>query len=148
MGQKAMKSQRVETRHPRIEAQMNWLLIVLAFLSCATCAEAAEVWTCSYPSDGVQGLGRFEVAPPDLIDADAQEHYRILENNAYGLVATSSASRERPEWDWKWKPGDPPQVGAASIVINKETGEFWWGWMFAGGGRVPNEMTHGTCRKD
>jgi hypothetical protein len=73
---------------------------------------------------------------------------RILENNAFGLVATSSISKERPDWNWQWKPGDPHAVGAASVVINKETGEFWWGWMFAGGGRVPNEMTHGTCRKN
>ena len=123
----------------------------LILVTCATCVEAAEAWTCSYPipTDAAPGLKRFELVPPDLIDADTQEHYRILENNAYGPVATQSFSRERQEWNLKnlkWKPGI--EVGAASIVVNKGTGEFWWGWMFAGGGRVPNEMTHGTCRQD
>jgi hypothetical protein len=127
---------------------MRLPIMVLALLSCGTCAEAGEAWTCSYPSQGVVGLSRLELAPPDLIDKDTQEHYRILENNAHGLVATQSVSRERPEWNWQWKPGDGPAVGAASVVINKETGEFRWGWMFTGGGRVPNEMTHGRCRKD
>jgi hypothetical protein len=49
---------------------------------------------------------------PDLIDTSSQDHYRILQNNDYGLVATLAVSGfQEGQKD--------PAVGAVSIVINK-----------------------------
>jgi hypothetical protein len=126
---------------------MNRLLIMLAFLSCATCAEAAEAWTCTYTvpigsgtvSDPV--LTRFEVSPPDLIEAKHHHHYRILQNNDFGLVAASSISEiEEAQKD--------PTVGAFTVVINKRTGEFWLSTTIAGQAAVVNQPVHGKCLKD
>ena len=117
---------------------MKSLIVGLALLACATSAEAAEVWTCTYTDGSNPVLVRFEVSPPDLIDASTQEHYRILQNNGYGLVATLSISGIQ-EWQ------KDPAVGAVSIVINKGTGEFWWNNTFAGAARVPNGSAHGKC---
>ena len=113
---------------------MKRVILVLVFLACATSAEAADAWTCTYPflDDRIQmddAFFRFEIAPPDLIETEAQKglivttpagtHYRILQNNDYGLVATFSISGiVEGEKD--------PYVGAASVVINKTTGQFYW----------------------
>ena len=84
-------------------------------------------------------VARFEVVPPDVIDTGSKEHYRILQNNDYGMVATLGVSKVE---------ADQPVVGAASIVINKGTGEFWWNNIFAGPARVSNGSAHGKCRKE
>ena len=118
------------------------LLFALGLLACATSAEAAEVWTCTYTDEG--SLVRFAVSPPDLIDGNTHEHYRILQNNDYGLVATLSVSGIQ-EWQ---KAGNSPAVGAVSIVVNKGTGEFWWNNTFAGAAPIPNGSAHGQCLKD
>ena len=114
--------------------KMKPLILAGAFLACATSAEAADAWTCTYPflNDRVQmddAFFRFEIATPDLIETKAQKdliiatppgtHYRILQNNDYGLVATFSISGiVEGEKD--------PYVGATSVVINKTTGQFYW----------------------
>ena len=45
-------------------------------------------------------------------------HYRILQNNDYGLVATFSYSGTL-------EGSKDPYVGAVSVVINKMTGQFY-----------------------
>jgi hypothetical protein len=70
-------------------------------------------------------LTRFEVSPPDLIDAKHHHHYRILQNNDFGLVAASSIAEIE-----EGQKG--PTVGAYTVVINKGTGEFWLGTTIAG----------------
>jgi hypothetical protein len=125
---------------------MKSLAIVTAVVCFATSAGATEAWTCTYtlPSGGTVSdpvLVRFEVSPPDVIDADTEEHYPILQNNDYGLVATSSISQIESGQK-------SPTVGAVSIVIDKGTGEFWWDTTIAGASRVANGAAHGTCRKD
>jgi hypothetical protein len=106
-------------------------------LACATSAKAAEAWNCTYKA-GISGamIARFEVSPPDLIDASTQEHYPILQNNENSLIAAISISQNQ---DGQLE----PSVGALSIEINKATGEFWWKNTFAGVARA-----HGTCLKD
>jgi hypothetical protein len=46
-------------------------------------------------------------------------HYRLLQNNEYGLVATYAFSRIE---NGQVK----PTVGASTIIINKATEEFRW----------------------
>lgn len=105
-------------------------------------AQASDVWTCTYTVEGSEPvLARFEVLPPDVVveDGENKDHYRILQNNEYGLVATLSVS------EWR---GGAPSVGAVSIVINKGTGEFWWDNIFAGKPLIRNGSSHGTCLKN
>ena len=103
-----------------------------AFLAYATSAEAADAWTCTFRySDGTDTdqLVRFEIASSDLIETKGPSqsasiipvgtHYRILQNNDYGLVATYSYSGT-PEGSKE------PYVGAISVVINKMTGQLFW----------------------
>jgi hypothetical protein len=84
------------------------LTVAAAFLCVTTTSAAAEAWTCSY----VAGLTRFEVSPPDLIDAEFHKHYPILENNDYGFVAASSISQIE-------KGDKTPTVGVTTVVITK-----------------------------
>jgi hypothetical protein len=116
---------------------MKALFMGLTLLTCATSAEAAEAWVCTYlagVSDAV--IVRFEVSPPDLIDAGTQERYRILQNTENSLIAAISISQNQ-------EGQQDPAVGALTIVINKATGEFWWNNTFAGVARA-----HGKCLKD
>jgi hypothetical protein len=103
-----------------------------------------ETWTCTHtsPIDNQPTITRFEVSPPDLIEAKFHQTYRIEKNNDYGIVATSSISKiEQGHKD--------PTVGAVSIVINKMTGEFWWvSAIAAGQPATVNQPVHGKCIKD
>jgi hypothetical protein len=89
------------------KGSVSLLILAAASLACAASADAADAWTCTYPfiNDRVQSdnaFVRFEIATPDLIQIKAPTnlvlptpqgaHYRILQNNDYGLVATFSIS--------------------------------------------------------
>lgn len=129
------------------------LLVVAGLLSagviaCVTSAHAAETWTttwtCTHSSafDNRPTITRFEVSPPDLIETNFHQTYRIEKNNDYGIVATSSISEIE-------KGHQEPTVGAVSIVINKMTGEFWWvSAIAAGQPAAVNQPAHGKCIKD
>jgi hypothetical protein len=129
--------------------KMKPLILAGAFLACVTPAEAADAWTCSFLVTGEEQTFhnpepaslRLEVVPPDVID-DGQKHYRILQDNDVGLVATNSWS----ELDMF----NEPRIGATTIVINKQSGEFWWGNASAGPRIVAGVALsgHGTCRKN
>jgi hypothetical protein len=59
-------------------------------------------------------------SPRNLLTPAGQgTHYRILQNNDYGLVATFSVSGIIDG-------AKDPYVGATSVLINKMTGEFNW----------------------
>ena len=116
---------------------MKALFMGLTLLTCATSAEATEAWTCTYLAGVMDAvIVRFEVSPPDLIDAGTQERYRILQNNENSLSAAISISQNR-------EGQQEPSVGALAIMINKATGEFWWNNTFVGVARA-----HGKCLKD
>lgn len=120
---------------------MNSLTVAAAFLCVTTTSAAAEAWTCSYMGqDHEASLTRFEVSPPDLVETEFQKHYRILENNDYGLVAASSISQIE-------KGDKTPTVGVTTVVINKGTGEFWLSIILAGQGQSVNHPVHGKCLK-
>ena len=136
---------------------MKLLIVGLAALACATSAEAAEVWTRSYnysligSETGGQSTPmflRFELSPPDLIQtappflgSHAQDHYRILQNSAYGIVATFSFSEiEAGQKN--------PTIGAYTVVIDKGSGEFWWSMAIIGQPAIVNQPVHGKCLKD
>jgi hypothetical protein len=102
---------------------MKALIVAIGLIGCVTPGHTAETWsetwTCTHTSatDNQPTITRFEVSPPDLIEAKFRRIYRIEINNDYGIVATSSISRiEQGHKD--------PTVGAVSIVINKTNGEF------------------------
>jgi hypothetical protein len=127
---------------------MRSLIVAAGLIACATPGHAAETWTetwtCTHtsPIDNQPTITRFEVSPPDLIEAKFHQTYRIEKNNDYGIVATSSISKiEQGHKD--------PTVGAVSIVINKMTGEFWWvSAIAAGQPATVNQPVHGKCIKD
>ena len=137
---------------------MKWWLVGLASLTYATSAEAADAWTCTYPflnyrAEPDNAFVRFEIATPDLIETNAPTnlvlptpqgvHYRILQNNDYGLVATFAESGI-PEG------AKDPYVGATSIVINKMTGQFYWTETRTTKDerRITLDSSHGRCRHD
>jgi hypothetical protein len=127
---------------------MKSVIMAATVIACTTSAHAAETWTetwtCTHtsPIDNQPTITRFEVSPPDLIEAKFHQTYRIEKNNDYGIVATSSISKiEQGHKD--------PTVGAVSIVINKMTGEFWWvSAIAAGQPATVNQPVHGKCIKD
>jgi hypothetical protein len=122
---------------------MKLLLVGIMSLAGATSAEATEAWTCTYTLGFTNEpqLKRFEISPPDLIDTGTNEHYRILQNNDYGIVATDTISEIQSGLK-------APSVGAFTVVINKDTSEFWQAIMATG--REANLVTqwHGKCLKD
>ena len=126
------------------------LLLVAALIAFASRPEAMEVWSCTYttltravvPSHTDPELVRFEVSPPDLIDTANHEHYLILQNNDYGLVATTSWSEMQNELK-------APVVGARTVVVDKKTGEFWWAMTSVSGAQVALAyQLNGKCLKD
>jgi hypothetical protein len=123
-------------------------LLLAGIIACAISAHAAETWTetwtCTYSTavDNRPTVTRFEVSPPDLIEANFHQTYRIEKNNDYGLVATSTISKIE-------QGHKEPTVGAVSVVINKMTGEFWWvSAITAEQPAAVNQPAHGKCIKD
>ena len=97
-----------------------------AFLICilvaiaSRAALAQSVWTCTWPGYGNGGkpvIGRFRVVGNDVVDDKWQLHYKILQNNTYGLVAAWSISEIEPNLRY-------PSVGTFLIVIDKQTNVF------------------------
>jgi hypothetical protein len=125
---------------------MKLLIVAAGVIACATSAYAAETrtetWTCTHYSALGNGptITRFEVSPPDLIDSESHQTYRIEKNNDYGIVATSSISDIE-------EGHKEPTVGAVSIVINKITGAFWRVSAIAAAGQpdAVNQAAHGWC---
>jgi hypothetical protein len=127
------------------------LLVGLMSMTCATSADAAETWICSYSTQSGPGFYRFELSSPDLIQTEPpflisrdRERYRNLQNNDYGLVATLSLSEIEV-------PGGKPTVVGWTVAINKETGEFVFKTAMVGtiSGDVPNvdQSVQGKCIK-
>ena len=125
---------------------MKYLIVAITLLAYATPAAAErwiERWACTYVDlVGKPVLLSFELSPPELVEtALFHEHYRILQNNDYGVVAASSISIIHP--------GDTqPTVGAVTVVINKGTGEFWLATTIAGQPAAAHEPVHGNCLKN
>jgi len=123
-------------------------LLLPGVVACAISANAAETWTetwtCTYSTafDNRPTVARFEVLPPDLIETNFRQTYRIETNNDYGLIAISAISKIE-------QGHKEPTVGAVSVVINKMTGEFWWvSAITAGQPAAVNQPAHGKCIKD
>ena len=98
---------------------MTRIIVALVIVFAAVNGAWAEAWTCTYMMEGLKEpfLQRFLVAGNDLIDPKTTDHYSLLQNNEYGLVATNAfAEILRSEAG--------PTVGAFTIIINKTTGEF------------------------
>jgi len=126
---------------------MKYLIVAITLLACATSARAAdrwtERWTCTYPDLVAKPVSlSFELSPPELVETSVfHEHYRILENNDYGVVAVSSIS--------KIELGHTqPTVGATTVVINKGTGEFWLAPAISGQPAIMNQPVRGNCLKN
>jgi hypothetical protein len=122
---------------------MRPLIIAASIIASLASAQAAEIWSCAYPSlaNDRPTIKHYEVSSPDLIDVEFHQIFHIEQNNEYGIVATSSISEiEQGQTQ--------PTVGAVSIVINKGTGEFWWVTAIAGQPAAANQPVHGKCIKE
>jgi hypothetical protein len=130
------------------EIKMKSIVLACAALFCATAANADEVWTCSYEPLSSQSVTaepkflRFRLSPDGLIETTHGDHYRIVENNDYGLIATLPIATIKPGQN-------VPTVGAATVAINWGTQEFW----LAKGspGQLDPDIhppVHGKCLKD
>lgn len=122
--------------------KMRYLLVAITLLALSTSARAADSWTCTYTlqNDKPEFL-HFALSPPDLVETALYGHYRILENNNYGVIAASSIS--------EIKQGEvSPTVGAITVVINKGSGEFWMASAIAGVDAAVNQPVHGQCRNN
>ena len=70
---------------------MKSLIVAAGLIACAPPGHAAETWTetwtCTHtsPIDNQPTITRFEVSPPDLIEAKFHQTYRIEKNNDYGI---------------------------------------------------------------
>jgi hypothetical protein len=97
------------------------IIATLLFVVGAANGAWAEAWTCTYMIEGLKEplLNRFLILGNELVEAKTNDHYRLLQNNEYGLVATYAIS-EIEEGQKK------PSVGVIAIIINKTTGEFMW----------------------
>lgn len=126
---------------------MKSLIVVATVIACWTLAHAAETWTetwtCTHTSasDKRPTITRFEVSPPDLVEANFHQTYHIEKNNDFGIVAASSVSKIE-------QGHKEPTVGIVSIVINRMTGEFLWATAIAGQHAAVNQPAHGKCVKD
>jgi hypothetical protein len=117
--------------------------LICTLVSIASHATLAQsVWTCTWPGYGNGGkpvISRFRLVENDIVDDRWQLHYRILQNNSYGLVAAWSIAEIEPNNRY-------PSVGTFVIVIDKQTNEFKTGTVSISG---PNSSPSvGTCISD
>jgi hypothetical protein len=115
--------------------------IASLFAGCS--AYAGDVWTCTYPGYGdnapvtmryVENGDYFEEQKYGL-------KYRTLQNNEYALIATWIVSGIEPG-------NKHPSIGAATIVINKATGDFLRENANIAGPDSVNAPVRGKCLKD
>lgn len=83
------------------------------------------------------GSFAFTLKGDTLVEDQTGDIYRILQNNRYGIVATSSMSEFVP---------NPKKVVVAfwSIAIDRSTGQAMWAE--AESGRLPEPAIQLTCR--
>lgn len=120
---------------------MKVLVLIAVLVATAVQAADGDRWTCSYPLPVRPALLRFEVKSPHLIDIKSGDSYRLIEDNVFGLVAAQSIAR--PE-----QGRQQPTVGVSILIIDKSTGEFWFGGIVAGQSAAANQPAQGTCIKD
>jgi hypothetical protein len=121
------------------------IIAALVFVVAAASKAQAEAWTCTGVMEGLKEafLRRFVVLKTEVIEAKTNEHYWLLQNNEYGLIATSSISEiEQGQ--------DKPTVGASTIVIDKTTNEFRWETIIMGVAPLvgANTPVRGKCIGD
>ena len=120
------------------------IIAALVFVVAAASNAQAEAWTCTGVMEGFkEAFRRFVVLKTEVIEAKTNEHYRLLQNNEYGLVATSSISEiEQGQ--------DKPTVGASTVVIDKTTNEFRWETIIMGVAPLvgANTPVRGKCIGD
>jgi len=124
------------------------LIVVVGVIFVGTAPARAEAWACTFnmlsSKEPVSRL--FRLAPPyDLVDTVYDDHYRVLQNNELGLIATRAISRiEQGE--------QKPTITASTVVIDKTTGEVWWDSLTTGMGADEaaswNKPVQGKCTKD
>jgi hypothetical protein len=107
-------------------------------------ANASENWTCTYKDSSAKEptLVSYQLAGNDLTQvwpSGTTSSFQVVQNNEYGLVGISSISEVEPNQA-------EPTVGAFTVVINRQTKEFWLATTIA---KQPalNEIVHGPCVK-
>jgi len=107
---------------------MKLLIVGLMSLACATSADAAESWTCPRHGIAIESMKRFTVSAPDTLDetdilprlgATPPDHYRIVQNDSYQLVATRLTYMMTSEGV-----ASGQKLAVVTVAINKMTGEY------------------------
>jgi hypothetical protein len=120
--------------------------ILLVYLVIPTIAFAAteEIWTCTYPGfsqDRRPVIRRYRQQGEFLVVQDQwREEYRILQNNQFGIVASSSISKIETNQN-----KTEPSIGARTLIINKRTDEFLWSILYLDEPDRVNAPVHGAC---
>jgi hypothetical protein len=142
---------------------MKLLIIGLSVsLACATSADAAEFWTCPRHGIAIESMKRFTVSAPDTLDETvklpaslsvwntaAPDHYRIVQNDDYQLVATRLVYMMTSEG----VSSGEKKLAVVTVAINKMTGEYAFADFNVSESDARAEGTmdqveHGRCFKD
>jgi hypothetical protein len=118
------------------EQPMKSIVASLALLAGMVPA-AAEVWVCTFPGliSRMNVRERMEVRANEVI-RDGERAYRIIENNARGLVATYARTQ----------PAEVP-ISMGTLGLNKPTGDFVISVMVPGE-PLANKVVAGKCQKE
>jgi len=117
--------------------------IVLSLACLAQYARAGETWVCTFvPSfSKVPMLVSYRVERDRITQiwpSGEESQFQLLQNNKYGLIGVSSISEIEANQR-------SPTVGAMTVLIGKQTKEFWLTSVIVGQPVAANEPVHGTC---
>ena len=115
---------------------MKYIVASLALLAGLVPA-AAEVWVCTFPGliSRMNVRERMEVRANEVI-RDGERSYRIVENNARGLIATYARTQ----------PAEIP-ISMGTLGIHKPTGDFVISVMVPGE-PMANKVVAGKCQRE
>ncbi|MGC2410622.1 MAG: hypothetical protein WA441_11670 [Methyloceanibacter sp.] len=141
---------------------MKRSIVGLMLLASATSADAAETWTCPRHGIAIESMKRFTVSAPDTLDETvklpaslsvwntaAPDHYRIVQNDDYQLVATRLVYMMTSEG----VSSGEKKLAVVTVAINKMTGEYAFADFNvsesdARAEGVVDNVEHGRCFKD
>ena len=104
-------------------------LVTAVVVACATPADAAEIWTCPRHGSAIESMKRFTVSAPDTLNETdifprsgqtGPDHYRIVQNDGYQLVATRLLYMMTREG----VASGVQKLAIVTVAINKMTGEY------------------------
>jgi hypothetical protein len=132
-----------DDRYGSMPISRTALLLACSILGFAVPSIAADQqrWTCTWPgfsADRAPVIVRFSRDQNDLVESDFGLHYRILQDNDFGLIAVwSIAEIEHGHAE--------PSIGTMTLVINKKSGALVRANALLDEPDAVNQPTHGRC---